>query len=157
MASCSNTKSIKENKFQQVNNVFCGWRSQGNYSCNLCFLLFLISYLCHPRASKESPQSDLLLESLALARWDQVSDIFHSNHSRTEILKSFPLFKVPLVTLEQNSDEEKILIQDYEFHVLTEWFFHFLFKTWVNRELRENQTFRLGLKGNKNLIPAHCK
>lgn len=53
MASCSNTKSINENKFQQVNNAFCEWRNQGNYNCNLCFLLFFISYLCHPRASKQ--------------------------------------------------------------------------------------------------------
>lgn len=41
MASSSNTKAINENKFQPASNAFCGWRSQGNYNCNLCLLLFL--------------------------------------------------------------------------------------------------------------------
>lgn len=41
MASSSNTKSISKNNFQSVNNDFCSGRSQGNYSFNLCFLLFL--------------------------------------------------------------------------------------------------------------------
>lgn len=98
MASSSKRKSINENKFQPQNNVFCGWRSQENYNCNLCFLLFL-SHICVIQGQVNS----------LLGEWSAAREPYISKVGPRELplwcflcqrqQGRFPLFRLSLATM----------------------------------------------------------
>lgn len=115
-ASCSNTKSINENKFQQVNNVSCRWRSQANYNCSLCFLL-LLSHICASQG-----QVNRLLREWSVAREPCVCKVgaceltlwyFPFQQQQDRAPEVIPVLEPHWLLCEQSSSEEKILVQDY--------------------------------------------